>query len=224
VLVLLGAFAPWALLRLLPVTELAGHAVGPLRAEARAARMSAEEGAYAWAGAGADWAGGVTAAMRRDADRIDGVDRWPAAEDPSGERPGSETVAPAGEPVEGDTGPAAGGALDVPGPESPAAAESPAGPAAPDSPDSAAAPESLAPPAAPTNPPTPPEPAPPEPAPPRPAPPDPATPPDPTPPPAPDWTLTFTTTPEQFTAPLAFEAEASAGQEPEPEPHADHVP
>ncbi|HWK18135.1 MAG TPA: hypothetical protein VNR66_11835, partial [Solirubrobacteraceae bacterium] len=157
VLVLLGAFAPWALLRLLPVTELAGHAVGPLRAEARAARMSAEEGAYAWAGAGADWAGGVTAAMRRDADRIDGVDRWPAAEDPSGERPGSETLAPAGEPVEEDTGPAAGAALDVPGPESPAAAESPAAP------DSAAAPESLAPPAAPTDPPTPPEPAPPEP-------------------------------------------------------------
>ena len=148
VLVLLGAFAPWALLRLLPVTELAGHAVGPLRAEARAARMSAEEGAYAWAGAGADWAGGVTAAMRRDADRIDGVDRWPAAEDPSGERPGSETLAPAGEPVEEDTGPAAGAALDVPGPESPAAAESPAAP------DSAAAPESLAPPAAPTDPPT----------------------------------------------------------------------
>ena len=66
VLVLLAAAAPWALVRLLPMTELASAAAGQLRGEGgritgiHAAAEAAAEGA-------GDWAGSVTAGMRRQA-------------------------------------------------------------------------------------------------------------------------------------------------------------
>jgi hypothetical protein len=239
VLVLMGAFAPWALLRLLPVTELASRAAGPLRAEARASRLPAEEGAYAWAGAGTDWAGHVTAAMRRDADRVDGADGWPAAQ-----------TAAAG-PAEDGTTPAGRGRLDVPGPESPTTPESttPESPTTPESttPESPTTPESTTP----ESPPTPGSTSTPESTTVS-APESPSTPGSPTTPASPptraavpdpgdgdtwtgerqpgmepmwqalDGTLTFATTPERFSAPLAWEGDEDA--EPEPEPHEDHVP
>ncbi len=214
VLVLMGAFAPWALLRLLPVTELASRAAGPLRAEARASRLPAEEGAYAWAGAGTDWAGHVTAAMRRDADRVDGADGWPAGR------------TPAAGPAEDGTTPAGRGRLDVPDPELPTTPES-------TTPESPTTPESTTPestmPESPTTPGSPTTPAP---------PPTPAAVPDPGDGDtwsgerqpgmepmwqAPDATLTFAATPERFSAPLAWEGDEDAGPEPEPEPHEDHV-
>jgi hypothetical protein len=64
VLVVLAAFAPWALVRLMPLSELASGAAGSLRPEARALRgsaLNAEAGAH-WAH---DWAGGVTSRMQR---------------------------------------------------------------------------------------------------------------------------------------------------------------
>ncbi len=228
VLVLLGAFAPWALLRLLPVTELASHAAGPLRAEARASRSSAEESAYAWAGAGRDWASGVTAAMRRDADHLDG---WPAGE------------TPAEEPVEDGTATTGRGGLDGRGaeapntPETPYTPNTPGTPATSSTPDSPAAPDTPSTPAAPTIPAAPDSPAAPD-TPSTPAAPtipaaldSPATPDTPSTPDtaaAPDWTLTFTATPEGFAAPLAWDGDTQHDLAPEPEPerdpHEDHVP
>jgi hypothetical protein len=64
VLVVLAAFAPWALVRLMPLSELASGAAGSLRPEARGLRsaaLTADAGAH-WAH---DWAGGVTNHMQR---------------------------------------------------------------------------------------------------------------------------------------------------------------
>jgi len=63
VLVVLAAFAPWALVRLMPLSELASGAAGSLRPEARALRgsaLAADTGAHM----GADWAVGLTARMQ----------------------------------------------------------------------------------------------------------------------------------------------------------------
>lgn len=68
VLLLMGAFAPWALLRLMPLSELASSAVGTLRGEMRAAERGLGR-ADGYAGAAEDWAAVKTAEMRRDADR-----------------------------------------------------------------------------------------------------------------------------------------------------------
>jgi hypothetical protein len=87
VLVVMGAFAPWALLRLLPLTELASGAMGSLRADSRA--VQAPLGA-AWgrAGVAEDWAASRTAQMRRDAEDAD-------AASPRRESAGSGAVAEA---------------------------------------------------------------------------------------------------------------------------------
>jgi len=64
VLVVLAAFAPWALVRLMPLSELASGAAGSLRPEARALRgsaLAADTGAHM----GADWAVGLTSRMQR---------------------------------------------------------------------------------------------------------------------------------------------------------------
>lgn len=72
VLLMMGAFAPWALLRLVPLAELASGAAGSLRAEARAAKVAATTAGDAAAGADAlwndGWAGDLTNVMRRQAD------------------------------------------------------------------------------------------------------------------------------------------------------------
>jgi hypothetical protein len=67
VLVIMGAFAPWALLRLLPLAELASSAAGSLRSEMRGAVVPSLTLAAGTAGAGEDWATSTTARMRRDA-------------------------------------------------------------------------------------------------------------------------------------------------------------
>jgi hypothetical protein len=67
VLVVLGAFAPWALVRLLPLAELASGATGQLRGELSRVRGMvgvSDEGE----GRAADWAGSVTSGMRREAE------------------------------------------------------------------------------------------------------------------------------------------------------------
>jgi hypothetical protein len=67
VLVLLGAFAPWALMRLLPLAELAGGAAGALRQQTRfPVAMSAEEPG-ALVGPAAGWARALTAGMSQEA-------------------------------------------------------------------------------------------------------------------------------------------------------------
>ncbi len=73
VLVLMGAFAPWALLRLVPIAEIASGAAGSLRSEARAIHGPLERSRL-----GAEWAhyqadafeSGVTADMRRAAQQL----------------------------------------------------------------------------------------------------------------------------------------------------------
>jgi hypothetical protein len=66
VLLILAAFAPWALLRLLPLTELAGGPVGTLRHEARTA-VTALQHADVRATQGHDWASKM-AQLRESAD------------------------------------------------------------------------------------------------------------------------------------------------------------
>jgi hypothetical protein len=66
VLVALGAFAPWALLRLLPLAELASGAAGHLRGETLNARALGAAANSAADGA-TEWAGSITAGMRREA-------------------------------------------------------------------------------------------------------------------------------------------------------------
>ncbi len=63
VLIMLAAFSPWALLRVIPLAELASGAAGTLRAELGRPNRAAGD---AWAGAH-EWGDVVTAAMRRDA-------------------------------------------------------------------------------------------------------------------------------------------------------------
>jgi hypothetical protein len=66
VLVMLAAMSPWALLRLIPLTEIATGAAGAFRGERRSAREPASKAA-GYAESGADWVGVTTASMRRDA-------------------------------------------------------------------------------------------------------------------------------------------------------------
>ncbi len=71
VLVLLGAVAPWALLRLLPLTELASGAAAHLRSEtSRLAPMHATLNGHL--GSAGEWATSVAAGMRRAAAETDG--------------------------------------------------------------------------------------------------------------------------------------------------------
>jgi hypothetical protein len=72
VLVLLGAFAPWALLRLLPLHELASGAVGSLRAETRPA-IRAGQLSDAIAAEGDHWMRNLHAGMSSDADATPGL-------------------------------------------------------------------------------------------------------------------------------------------------------
>ncbi len=75
VLVTLAAAAPWALVRLLPMTELATAAAGQLRGDGRRMRVL-HEAVETAAGGAAEWAGSVTAGMRRQA--ADSSDPGPA--------------------------------------------------------------------------------------------------------------------------------------------------
>jgi hypothetical protein len=107
VLLVLGAFAPWALLRLLPLAEIASGAAGSLRHEARAA-LGAGQRSEAWASEGDRWAS-RTAEMRREAEdedagiggdaarsqveRLDTPNEDPGLPDPQGAHEGPVTAA-----------------------------------------------------------------------------------------------------------------------------------
>ena len=65
----MAALAPWALLRLVPLADIASSAAGSLRGELRALR-GATGAASAVAHDSADWASATTAQMRRDAQAI----------------------------------------------------------------------------------------------------------------------------------------------------------
>ena len=61
VLIMLAAFSPWALLRLIPLTELASGAAGTLRAELRSAGGAGDAASRS----AEDWSATAAAAMRR---------------------------------------------------------------------------------------------------------------------------------------------------------------
>lgn len=108
VLVTLAACAPWALMRLLPMAELAGAAAGHLRAEMPGTRM-----AYAAADIGAamagDWASTLPARMNRQAHDVAGPPGAPA--DPTDAPGRAELPAPAAGPgSRGQNGRRPGGA------------------------------------------------------------------------------------------------------------------
>lgn len=66
VLIMLATMSPWALLRLIPLSEIAAGAAGALRGEMRSAADSANR-AVGYAESGADWVGATAASMKRDA-------------------------------------------------------------------------------------------------------------------------------------------------------------
>src|SRR5262249_14830304 len=71
VLVVLGAFAPWALVRLLPLAEIASGAAGQLRgglSSARGTVMAADEGASRLE----NWGGAGSGGMRRQVGTVSG--------------------------------------------------------------------------------------------------------------------------------------------------------
>lgn len=90
VLIMLAAFSPWVLLRLIPLAEIAGGAVGSLRGELRSAGATADA-AMGLAGRADEWVGRVTSEMRRDADARGGgsdAPRTPPTTPPASPEPG----------------------------------------------------------------------------------------------------------------------------------------
>jgi uncharacterized membrane protein YgcG len=73
-LVTLGAFAPWVLVKLMPLGELAAAAAGPLRGHLDEGRRSGAKMAVPWADASSEQAENIVAGMRRMA-----MDAEPAA-------------------------------------------------------------------------------------------------------------------------------------------------
>jgi hypothetical protein len=67
VLIMLATMSPWALLRLVPLAEIATGAAGALRGEMRSAANSANA-AVGYANSGAEWVNLTTASMKRDAE------------------------------------------------------------------------------------------------------------------------------------------------------------
>src|SRR5947209_17959562 len=93
VLIMLATMSPWALLRLVPLSEIAAGAAGALRGEMRSATESANH-AVGYAESGADWVGVTTASMKRDAQyRMAAVDDPPR---PSGSDFGGGEPRPSG--------------------------------------------------------------------------------------------------------------------------------
>ncbi|HYB26876.1 MAG TPA: hypothetical protein VEF89_09710 [Solirubrobacteraceae bacterium] len=133
VLIMLAAFSPWVLLRLVPLAELASG-VGELRGGLRTADLKAGLAA-AQAEQGADWLVSAAAGMKRQVEMKTmgdggpprqpdaGADPHAAPRDPSG-----GSVAPAGGPVAPADGPVAtaGGAESTAGEPQPADGEAPA--------------------------------------------------------------------------------------------------
>jgi hypothetical protein len=107
VLVVMAAFAPWALLRLVPLAELAGAAVESLRGPGRILAGRAEH-PYAVGLAGDEWAATTTSEMRRTAD-----DASPVPLRRSSNAPVGGPVVAADGPAESSDAPAEGDAVDV---------------------------------------------------------------------------------------------------------------
>ncbi len=70
VLIMLAVMSPWALVRLVPLAEIASGAAGALRGELHSASTAAKDKPVGHANAGAEWVGATTAAMRRDAQSV----------------------------------------------------------------------------------------------------------------------------------------------------------
>jgi hypothetical protein len=116
VLLMLGALTPWALLRLLPLGDIAGGAAGSLRGESvsaggRLLKTSAGGGAAAH-----EWAA-TTAEMRRDADGFaEAAD--PASQPPVGEPPAAETLIGGATPASQDAATPSPGDAAIASPQS----------------------------------------------------------------------------------------------------------
>jgi hypothetical protein len=144
-LVTLGVFAPWALVKLMPLGEIAASAAGPMRGHLTSAKNLGGSMATPWADAGSEWAKDVVTRMRNhasspdsaptqgadaEAGRMANLERERASDGAQGVDGGSTT-----DPMRGTAGPLGGqiaGAPAVSGtPDAPAASESapPAGPA-----------------------------------------------------------------------------------------------
>jgi len=115
VLLVLGAFAPWAMLRLLPLAEIASSAAGSLRGEARTALGGAQR-SEAWAGEADKWAA-RTAQMRREATAADADPQGDAAHSTVERLDGLAANARAGH-LNGDQGRRSDGAVERPDPAS----------------------------------------------------------------------------------------------------------
>jgi hypothetical protein len=70
VLLLMGAFTPWALLRLLPLAEIASSAASSLSSQTRTRARAGTQLASGIATPAADWAEATVASMRRDASDV----------------------------------------------------------------------------------------------------------------------------------------------------------
>jgi type IV secretion system protein TrbL len=70
VLLLMGAFTPWALLRLLPLAEIGASAASSLSSQTRTRARAASELASGIATPAADWAEATVASMQRDASGV----------------------------------------------------------------------------------------------------------------------------------------------------------
>jgi hypothetical protein len=170
-LVVLGLFAPWALVKLMPLGELAAAAAGPLRGHFTGALQTGGSIAGPWAEAGEGWAGSLVSGMRNMAESARQPDLGP---DPGSREPDSPTNGVQGVDGGNDGDPLLGTA-NRPGGQGGGGAGEPgtlgAGtPGAPGAPASPGAPETPGPagpsaPAAPAPPSTPPPPAPPPPSP-----------------------------------------------------------
>jgi hypothetical protein len=147
-LVTLGAFAPWALVKLLPIGELAAAAV-PLRGHVGAAASTGAAIAVPWA----DWAGALTTGMRTEATATDPAQDH-GAEAEAGRL--SDLARPSGRPILGVTGGGAPephpGTAGPPGGQIDGAPGAPP-PAAPATPPPATPPPATPPAAAPATPP-----------------------------------------------------------------------
>jgi hypothetical protein len=96
VLLIMGAFAPWALLRLLPLAEVAATAAGSLGSDTRARAKAGADLADGLAYGAAGWAATTVASMNRDALE---VPSWPPPRDA-----GSEEIASRARPQGGQEG------------------------------------------------------------------------------------------------------------------------
>jgi hypothetical protein len=67
VLLIMGAFTPWALLRLLPLAEVASSAVGSLSREMRGGARPGADLADLVTGSAPDWTAAMTARLRKEA-------------------------------------------------------------------------------------------------------------------------------------------------------------